>query len=236
MRKDKIKAFTLVELIIVITILAILATIGFMSYGSYTISARDWKRITDLWEIRKWLEIYRAKNSLLPNPDIKYVTIETSLWNTLSLQWYVWTTVLSQLKWSPDFKDPLNKENYTYIVNNAKTKYQLLTYLEENHSLISFMNFLNKTYSASNDYKTKFPYLIWDEIWWLTDWEKNPIQQVYTWTLNLSTYTWSLIIYENNKDAPISWTWWDILNALWTEPNSWSWCVFWSASFWSCSL
>ena len=134
MKKYKIKAFTLVELIIVITILAILATIWFMSFQSYTMSARDWKRMSDLWEVRKWLEIHRTKNSLLPNPDIKYVTIETSWWNTLSLQWYVWTTVLKELKWNSDFKDPLNKENYTYIVNDNKTKYQLLTYLEEDPS------------------------------------------------------------------------------------------------------
>ncbi|MGB2110634.1 MAG: type IV pilin protein [Patescibacteria group bacterium] len=35
------KAFTLVELIVVITILAVLATIGFISMSGYTQSARN---------------------------------------------------------------------------------------------------------------------------------------------------------------------------------------------------
>lgn len=42
------KAFTLVELIVVITILAILGTIAFISLQGYSAQARDSKRITDV--------------------------------------------------------------------------------------------------------------------------------------------------------------------------------------------
>ena len=110
MQKQQIKAFTLVELIVVVTILAILATIWFMSFQSYTSDARDWKRVTDLQEIRKTIEIYKTRKWALPMPDIKYVTIS---W--LSLQWYVGKWVLSLLRWSDDFKDPLDSKNYIYI-------------------------------------------------------------------------------------------------------------------------
>ncbi|MDD2745529.1 MAG: type II secretion system protein, partial [Candidatus Gracilibacteria bacterium] len=41
------KAFTLIELIVVITILAILGTIGFLSIGGYSSKARDSARIGD---------------------------------------------------------------------------------------------------------------------------------------------------------------------------------------------
>lgn len=41
MSRSKISGFTLVELIVVITILAILATIGFLALSGYTQDARD---------------------------------------------------------------------------------------------------------------------------------------------------------------------------------------------------
>jgi prepilin-type N-terminal cleavage/methylation domain-containing protein len=41
------KAFTLVELIVVMTILAILATISFSAIQNYATDARDAKRISD---------------------------------------------------------------------------------------------------------------------------------------------------------------------------------------------
>ncbi|MDD2745812.1 MAG: prepilin-type N-terminal cleavage/methylation domain-containing protein, partial [Candidatus Gracilibacteria bacterium] len=40
--------FTLIELIVVITILAILGTIGFLSIGGYSSKARDSARISDV--------------------------------------------------------------------------------------------------------------------------------------------------------------------------------------------
>lgn len=42
------KAFTLVELIVVITILAILSTIAFISLSWYQVDARDAKRASDI--------------------------------------------------------------------------------------------------------------------------------------------------------------------------------------------
>jgi prepilin-type N-terminal cleavage/methylation domain-containing protein len=42
------KAFTLVELIVVITILAILATVAFMYWQTYVKDTRDAVRITDI--------------------------------------------------------------------------------------------------------------------------------------------------------------------------------------------
>ena len=46
------KAFTLVELIVVITILAILSTIGFLSLQWFTLTSRDSVRITDISNIK----------------------------------------------------------------------------------------------------------------------------------------------------------------------------------------
>ena len=55
------KAFTLVELIVIITILAILWTIAFLSFQWYTKSARDSVRISDLKNIEKALSLYKVQ-------------------------------------------------------------------------------------------------------------------------------------------------------------------------------
>jgi len=51
MDKHKKQAFTLVELIITITIIAILSTIWFNSYVWYLWDARDSERKANMWEI-----------------------------------------------------------------------------------------------------------------------------------------------------------------------------------------
>jgi prepilin-type N-terminal cleavage/methylation domain-containing protein len=70
-------AFTLVELIVVITILSILATIGFLSLLGYQKSARESIRLSDIKLIEKQLSLYEIKNSTLPIPD-NYITITAS--------------------------------------------------------------------------------------------------------------------------------------------------------------
>ena len=69
MRQTSSYAFTLVELIVVITILAILGTIGFLSINGYSQNARNSTRISDLKLIDKGLSLYIQTQSLYPLPD-----------------------------------------------------------------------------------------------------------------------------------------------------------------------
>ncbi len=62
-------AFTLVELIVVISILAILATIGFLSIQGYSSGSRDSQRVTNLNNTLSVLEIYQTKSGSYPPPD-----------------------------------------------------------------------------------------------------------------------------------------------------------------------
>ncbi|MDD2907063.1 MAG: FISUMP domain-containing protein [Candidatus Gracilibacteria bacterium] len=59
------KAFTLVELIVVITILAILGTIAFINLQGYSTSARDGKRVSDINNIMKKIGIESSKGTSL---------------------------------------------------------------------------------------------------------------------------------------------------------------------------
>ena len=56
-----IKGFTLVELIVVITILAILWTISFISLQWYSMRSRDSVRISDIKNIITNLELFKLK-------------------------------------------------------------------------------------------------------------------------------------------------------------------------------
>jgi prepilin-type N-terminal cleavage/methylation domain-containing protein len=61
--------FTLVELIVVITILAILGTIGFVSIQGYSSSARDSMRIGNLNNLQKGLNVFQIKSGIYPLPE-----------------------------------------------------------------------------------------------------------------------------------------------------------------------
>ena len=60
--------FTLVELLVVITIIAILSVVGISAYSGVQKNARDAKRKEDLRTIKVSLELYYQKNSRYPCP------------------------------------------------------------------------------------------------------------------------------------------------------------------------
>lgn len=90
----KSKGFTLVELLVVMTIIAILAGLGLVSYQGARKSARDGKRKADLEQIRSALEMYRADNGTYPadlsGTFLTYITLPT---DPLSGRLYPYTFV-----------------------------------------------------------------------------------------------------------------------------------------------
>ena len=111
--------FTLVELIVVITILVILWTIAFTSLSGFSGGARDSSRVSDLTNLSKALDIVYQKTGSYPTPDNSF-TVTYSGW-TLWTQGTIWDTTLNfinawwTMKMSKKPTDPLttNKE-YTY--------------------------------------------------------------------------------------------------------------------------
>lgn len=62
--------FSLIELLIVVSILAIIITMGFTSYQATQRNARDSRRRTDLEKVRQALELYRTDNGFYPNAGV----------------------------------------------------------------------------------------------------------------------------------------------------------------------
>lgn len=61
--------FTLVELVVSISILAVLATIGFLSVTGYSSSARDGSRVSDVVNLSKSLDFAHIQSGSYPMPD-----------------------------------------------------------------------------------------------------------------------------------------------------------------------
>lgn len=80
------KAFTIVELVITITILVILATIGFLSFWDYTKDARDSVRYNDLKNIKSAMDFKLTKGWTLPTPD----NLKTWLIEMEKYPWVKW--------------------------------------------------------------------------------------------------------------------------------------------------
>lgn len=60
------KSFTVIEILIVVSIVTILATLGFSTYSSVQKKARDARRTSDLEIIRAGIEQYRSNNNDYP--------------------------------------------------------------------------------------------------------------------------------------------------------------------------
>lgn len=65
-KKEEKHAFTLIEILVVITLILILSGIIIASIGNPTSDARDARRLTDLGQIQASLELYYEQNDLYP--------------------------------------------------------------------------------------------------------------------------------------------------------------------------
>ncbi len=163
------KAFTLVELIVVIIILAILWTISFIAIQGYTKKARDSVRKTDIWIIIKSLEVYKVKTWIYPEPTAP--TEVTFSWAEVWTQWVIWKSVIDVVDWlNKVLKDPLIDLPYTYSALNTKREFEVAAVFEWNISINNNLKLLEETYA-------------WDQIWTAyVKWTYNRVlAKVSTW-------------------------------------------------------
>jgi len=191
----KVRAFTLVELIVVITILAILATIGFVSFSWYLAWTRDTNRIAQLKAMSDALELYSTKDDL-PKPDD---FIEVKDWDkVIAYQGYIWKDVLETIWYTESWLDPKDKKYFSYYLTKNKKHFQLMAFLEEKDKDVVALNNFDKANAI--DYSERFPKTTGKKLWMLTGKDNTPIQTVPSitasgyidisdvWDLNLKSF------------------------------------------------
>lgn len=128
MNLDNRNAFTLVELIVVITIVGILSTVGFVSYSNYLTGARDSNRIAQIGKLLTSLQVYGTTKAL-PLPDNKVDIMANGA--LISYQGYAGTQVLEAIEYSNGGLDPMDGIPFSYYITKDRKKFQILSLMEE---------------------------------------------------------------------------------------------------------
>ena len=117
---NKTEGFTLVEILVVVTIIALLASLAVVSYSQFVKQARDAKRTTDIEQIRAAIELYRNFDTGGAYP----ATVDFSGSGTIA---DANATYLGKVP-----NDPLSSSGYSlyYISVSPFTDYTLCAYLE----------------------------------------------------------------------------------------------------------
>jgi len=229
------KAFTLVELIVVITILAILWTIAFISLQWYSRDARDWTRISDIKSTEVWLELFSIKVWKYPVPDN---SVAYTWWSAVITQGILWEWVTRNTKLNKIVVDPLTKANYVYSTFWNWRYYQLAADVENlQASIVSQANAATPTSSLVRWNYTFDPTLpsiilvpssvtsswIFDKnVCFVLNWWKNTLNNCVEKKsqMDLLSFEPNLVAYWDMESVFSSW-WTDYLKDL-----SWNW-AYW---------
>ena len=100
------KGFTLVEVLIVVSIIGLLATLMLVAYGNSLKKSRDNKRAADVMAIKQAAILYKDKNGKYPNlADAR--SNNSTQWNALNGLLNPYINVLA-------IKDPIQSTTYYY--------------------------------------------------------------------------------------------------------------------------
>lgn len=234
--------FTLVELIVVITILAILWTIAFISLQGYTADARNSKRTSDLSSIQTAM----TTNLAWGQPILSFIApVTASQISGLSVAW-TWVSADNYAAWTinfallnlkaAEFKDPRGQDYIGWVTNKKNWQYELAASIE-NWSAAATAKLTGTyfartardiTWTVSPDGRnfsitsaTDANYFNMNDsvsVWW------NPavVGKVTWWTtvmLTTAVSTWAttITIWTNEWASLINWVWWTPVTDGWTE-------------------
>lgn len=207
-------AFTLVELVVVITILAILWTIGFISIKWYSETARDSARLSDMNNIWKSLELFMIESWKYPIPDSNF-QVSYSWWLVWT-QWIFWSWVFTNVwKLSNIPLDPLTSTKYSYSVSSNKKEYQLWWISETGeYSLNSFSNNVNAEWEINAK-----ALIIWNYNWIAIKSNKNSNCNVLALPSIITSEEESDLLNILSNDSLV-------YNWKWNLPSSFTWSKF----------
>ena len=214
------KAFTLVELIVTITILAILWTIGFLSFQSYTVYSRDVVRLSHISNMKSVLEYNYTETWRYPKPD--WENNITYSWAIAWIQWDFWKDTKRKTKKLDSIPlDPLTQNTYSYSVTKNQSEFELGSIFEWDE-ISKNNNILNNSYADNSDFKA---YISWNYNWQILKVQTGWLDYILAVpSIILSDYTdlkLEEIIENSNSKFVLNW-YNNIPSNYWiTNSNSW---------------
>jgi general secretion pathway protein G len=118
------KGFTLIEIIVTISIIALLAAAGVVSYASLNRNSRDAKRRADLEQVRAAIEMYKSTNDVYP-PAVAF-GLGNNICDPVGCS--PGHTYLMNVPQDPD---PAGNRRYYYNYSAATTEYTIGAALEQ---------------------------------------------------------------------------------------------------------
>jgi len=235
--KNKL-AFTLVELIVVITILAILWTIAFISLEGYSRQARDATRISDMSKIKTSIELFWIEAWVFPETTDWVLVEYNTLWLNIWEQWLFWEVSFRSVDMLDKIPlDPLIEKRYIYSVTTNRKEYQIWWILETENLVMHDRNQVNADWWEVN------LRVIWNynqSIMKVVNWNQVSILAVPSiitlcWTTVEDIITNNYFLYDGYAKFPKDYNWinlytqcdwnWELL------VNSWSYELFsWNIS------
>lgn len=199
-----IRGFTLVELIVVVTIIAILWTVGFVSYSNYLTWARDSNRISQMTRIADALQVYGTTRNL-PLPD-NALNIQVGGWNIVWYQGDLWESVLQSIDYSTTARDPSDNSPFVYYLGTDRRNFQLMAFMEEQTALTSFVS-----QAQANEYINRFPKTYGRRMGILLQNDSNiPLQNIFSGNIELQTHTFATA-YLTDTEQIVGTASWELL-------------------------
>lgn len=209
MQKTNKKAFTLVELIVVITILAILWTIWFLSVQWYNENARNSVKVTDLANIDTLINVNSERWKLF---NVSWLTKITYVAYPKDIDVYIWYLTWTTIPWLPNIPlDPFTEKPYLvwlYVKpGSTNSMYaQVWTVLENKYWDVP-LGFLPNTYADVKYWEAWVP--IQKIVW---NYQSNKILWI-SWLIP----RWVLEDYESFKLTNYFTSW----EKIYWAPRSW---------------
>lgn len=194
------KWFTLVELIVVITVLVVLAIIWFLNFWDYPAQSRDSKRLSDLWSIEQALVLKNLERWWYPEPDRDWVTLVEFDW----IEWIYWK---KWKFWEKQYND-LKILNTLPFDPKLKTMYDY--YLSENNKFFRLECDSEITWEKI----VKTNYKDWDNAWILEE-KKYILENTVTFK-EVNKKLWEVEKYYIDSSTRLKWDEWSSRTLKWS--------------------
>lgn len=206
MRNYTKKAFTLVELLVVITILAIISVVAYQNFGWAVDKAVSWRKINDITTIESALQQYKVDKNSYPKVDA---------YSTNNLWGYTWSTyatpsnkIIVELDWE-------EVQSLTWTINWGWKVYWTWSIGQIWWKWTISRDTLGKRYISSDLYDPE----VWDikvnDIGWWDSWKM----------IDLGIWRYVYAVYKKPKWDNYDWSsnkTWDAYNLAFTVKETWT--------------